>query len=109
MTHQVHDAVSPTLASCDSKEMVAEHVRQNQGSPVWGVGSGAKVLKCTTMALLLFFFTFTIFSSLGFTGAEDWAAAVGMATADDDADEDEEDEEDFLKKFLNRPPLLDRP
>ncbi len=104
LSYQVHEVVSPVFVNFDTEETAAEHVRQNQGSPVWGVGSAARVLMCTTMALLLFFFTLTIFSSFGLAGAA-VAVAAGVALG-----VEEGEAEDFLNQLRNNPPLLpDRP
>ena len=67
---------------------------------------------CTTMALLLFFFTFTTFSSLGLgrAGVGAVKGAVPEAPAELDDEEDEEDAEDLLKRLLKKLPLPpDRP
>ncbi len=45
---------------------MALHPRQYQGSPGVGVGSSERAPRWTAMALVLFLFTLTCFSSLGF-------------------------------------------
>ncbi len=88
------------VASCDRVDTAAPHPRQNHGSPVAAVTSPPSPPNRITRALLLSFFTRTIFSFFGFEGVA--SAGVGVASDGGVAPED-----DFLNKLLKNPLFLD--
>ncbi len=94
--------VCPEVASCDSVDTAAPHPRQNHGSPVAAVTSPPSPPNRITRALLLSFFTRTIFSFFGLVAglvgvASASAWGVGVAAEDDD----------LLNRLLKNPLLLD--